>query len=237
MATAYADIAGERAADAAAPEGVRVAQAAADADQESAIEHAIESVEHAVEAVEHNVAESIHNLEAAVGHGGDHGEAGMPQLEFETFPSQIFWLVVALVALYYILSRVALPRIGSVLEARSDAIADDLDRAAEFKRRAEEADEAYQTALAEARTRAQEIAAKTKAEIQKKVDAAVEEADAEISARTAESEKHLAEIRESALRNVETVATETATALVDAIAPGAADAKAVKAAVAAKLQN
>lgn len=230
MATAYADTAGERAADAAALEGVRVAEAANEASQDGPIMRA-------VEAVEHNVAESLHNLEAAVGHGGDHGKAGMPQLEFDTFPSQIFWLVVALVALYFILSRVALPRIGSVLEARSDAIADDLDRAAEFKRRAEEADEAYQTALAEARARAQEIAAKTKADIQKQVDAAIEEADAEISARTAESEKHLAVIRENALRNVESVATDTATALIKTIAPGAVDAKAVKAAVAAKLQS
>ncbi len=167
----------------------------------------------------------------------EHGSAGMPQLEFSTFPSQIFWLVVALVALYYILSRVALPRIGSVLEARSDAIVDDLDRAADLKRRAEDADRAYQEALAEARARAQEIAAKTKAEIQKEVDQAIADADAEISARTAESEKRLAEIRESALGNVEAVASDTAKALVDAIAPGAASADALKSAVASKLQG
>lgn len=161
----------------------------------------------------------------------------MPQLDFDTFPSQIFWLIVALVVLYYILSRVALPRIGSVLEARSDAIADDLDRAADFKRRAEEADQSYQTALAEARAKAQEIAAKTRAEIQKDVDAAIAEADAEISARTAESEQRLSEIRESALANVETVANDTAVALVKAIAPGAANARSIKSAVSSKLQG
>ena len=40
--------------------------------------------------------------------------AGMPQLDPAIFPNLIFWLVVALVALYFILSRVALPRIGTV---------------------------------------------------------------------------------------------------------------------------
>jgi F-type H+-transporting ATPase subunit b len=222
--------AGETANDASAEHTVEAA--------EQAIEHAVENVEHAVENVEHGVAEGVHNIETSVGHGhGAEGGAGMPQLDFDTFPSQIFWLVVALVALYYILSRIALPRIGSVLEARSDTIADDLDRAAEYKRRAEEADHAYQAALAEARSKAQDIAAKTKAEIQKGVDKAIADADAEISARTAESEKRLAEIRESALGNVEIVAADTAAALIKAIAPGAANAKAVKTAVAAKLQR
>ena len=167
----------------------------------------------------------------------EQGSAGMPQLEFSTFPSQIFWLVVAMVVLYFILSRVALPRIGSVLEARSDAIADDLDRAAEFKRRADEADQAYQSALAEARARAQEIAAKTKAEIHKEVDAAIADADAQITARTAESEKRLSEIRESAAENVQAVAIETANALVNAVAPGTADRAAVKDAVSAQLKG
>jgi F-type H+-transporting ATPase subunit b len=239
MAIAYAEFAQPHAI---APEGVQVAagEAAHEGAAEQAVEaveHAAEAVEHAVEAVEHDVAESVHNLEAAVGHGADHGSSGMPQLDFDTFPSQIFWLIVALVALYFVLSRVALPRIGSVLEARSDAIADDLDRAAEYKRRAEEADQTYQAALAEARAKAQEIAAKTKAEIQKEVDEAISDADAEISARTAESEKRLSGIRESAMANVETVAADTTKALIDAIAPGAADAAAVKAAVAAKLQG
>ena len=46
------------------------------------------------------------------------------------YPNLIFWLVVALVALYLILSRVALPRIGTVLAERNDAIANDIEQAA-----------------------------------------------------------------------------------------------------------
>ena len=40
---------------------------------------------------------------------------GMPQLDFSTFSNQIFWLIVTLVAIYFILSRLALPRIAGVL--------------------------------------------------------------------------------------------------------------------------
>ncbi|MGJ8557588.1 MAG: F0F1 ATP synthase subunit B', partial [Sulfitobacter geojensis] len=50
---------------------------------------------------------------------------GMPQLDFSTWGNQIFWLVLALIAIYLILSRVALPRIGAVLAERSGTITND----------------------------------------------------------------------------------------------------------------
>lgn len=158
-------------------------------------------------------------------------KGGLPQLDVGTFPSQIFWLVVTLVVLFLLLSKVALPRIAAVLEERADAIADDLDKAEEFKRKAQEAEEAYEKALAEARTKAQEIAAAKRAEIQKQVDAAIAKSDAEISARTAEGEKRIGEIQESAMTAVKAVAEDTAVAIVEAILPDAADVSALQTAV------
>lgn len=172
---------------------------------------------------------------AAAAEGAEKAKGGLPQLDLGTFPSQIFWLVVALVVLFYLMSKVALPRIASVLEERADAIANDLDAAEDFKRKAEEAEAAYEQALADARSKATEIAAETRAEIQKEVDAAMAKADAEIAARTAEGEKRIAEIRDSAMEAVEGVAAETAQAVVEAILPDAADADALKAAVSARL--
>ena len=160
---------------------------------------------------------------------------GLPQLNLDSFPSQIFWLLVAFFALYWLMSKVALPRIASVLEERADAIASDLDRAEELKRKAEEAEKTYQQALADARSRAQAIAAETRAGIQKDVDAATARADAEISARTAEGEKRIAEVRESAIHSVRQVAEETAVAIIDRLMPGVADEQAVRAAVQSRL--
>ncbi|MEM1382503.1 MAG: F0F1 ATP synthase subunit B' [Pseudomonadota bacterium] len=165
----------------------------------------------------------------------EQGSAGLPQLDFSTWPSQIFWLVVALVVLYQLMAKVALPRISSVLEERADAIADDLDKAEELRRAAEEAEVAYHQALADARREAQQIAAETQADIQKQVDAAMAKADAEISARAAESEERIGEIQAQAASAVDQVAKDTALALVEAILPEAADAGAVDAAVATKL--
>lgn len=162
---------------------------------------------------------------------------GMPQLDFSTFPNQIFWLVVTLVIIYLILSRVALPRIAAVLAERQGTITNDIAAAEELKLKAIEAEKAYDKALADARSEAGRIAAETRAEIKVGLDEAIAKADAEIAARTAESEVAINAIKASAMDNVAEVARDTAVAIVAAIAPGTADDKAVVAAVDAKLKG
>jgi len=177
---------------------------------------------------------------ADTSHGGAAGAEsapGMPQLDFSTFPNQIFWLVVTLVVLYLILSRIALPRIASVLAERQGAIQRDLDKAEEMKRAAVDAENAYNKALADARQQANEIVAETKAEIQKDLDKAIAKADAEIAAKAAESETAIAAIRDSATKSVQTVANTTAADIVKSVMPGAGDAKTIKAAVAAIMKG
>lgn len=169
-----------------------------------------------------------HGIEAA-GHGG--GEAvGMPQLDFSSWPNQIFWLVIALVAIYLILSRIALPRIAAVLAERAGTVTNDIAAAEELKLKAHEAEEAYNKALADARAEANKIIGEAKAEIQAELDDANAKADAEIAAKTAESEKAIAEIRENAIQSVEEVAKATAAEIVAALG-AEADKKAIDKAV------
>ena len=169
-----------------------------------------------------------------------HGEAGqaggMPQLDFSTWPNQIFWLLVTLVVIYFVLSKIALPRIGAVLADRKSTITNDLAAAEELKQKAVAAEKAYNDALANARTEAAKIVAQAKAEIQKDLDAATAKADAEIAAKAAESEKTIAAIRDGAAAAVSEVAKDVAAELVATLG-GAADAKTVTAAVTARLKG
>jgi F-type H+-transporting ATPase subunit b len=177
--------------------------------------------------------ETGHAAEAA----GAAGHAvGMPQLDFATWPNQIFWLVVALVAIYFILTRIALPRIAAVLAERSGTIINDLSAAEELRARAVEAEKVYNEALATARTEAGKIVAKARAEIQADLDAATARADAEISERTAVSEARIAEVRAGAIESVTEVAGDVAAELV-AVLGGKAAARDVAAAVAARLKG
>lgn len=169
-----------------------------------------------------------------------HGEAGqavgMPQLDFSTWPNQIFWLLVTLVVIYLVLSKIALPRIGAVLADRKSTITNDLAAAEELKQKAVDAEKAYNDALASARTEAAKIVAQAKAEIQKDLDAATAKADLEIAAKAAESEKSIAEIRDGAAQAVAEVAKDVAAELVAALG-AKADAKTVTAAVTARLKG
>ncbi len=175
-----------------------------------------------------------HGAEAAAGHGTE--AVGMPQLDFSTFPNQIFWLLVTLVVIYFVLSRVALPRIGAVLAERQGTITNDIAAAEDLKQKAVEAEEAYNQALADARAEAQKIIAETKAEIQGELDEASAKADAEIAAQTAESEAKISEIRDGAMASVSEVAKDTAAEIVSALGQSA-DAKAITAAVTARLKG
>ena len=161
---------------------------------------------------------------------------GMPQLDFSTWGNQIFWLVITLVVIYLILSRVALPRIASVLAERQGTITNDIAAAEDLKAKAQDAEAAYDKALIDARAEAGRIVAETKAGIQADLDKAIATADTKIAAKAAEGEKVIAEIRTGALDNVKVVAKDTAKEIVAAMG-GKADAKSITAAVIARMKG
>lgn len=168
--------------------------------------------------------------------GPDGSAIGMPQLCADWMPNQIFWLLIALVAIYFVLSRIALPRIATVLAERQGAITNDLAAAEDLKQKAVDAEEAYNKALADARAEAQTIIAQNKAEMQAELDKAIAKADAEIAAKAAESEKAISEIRASAVESVEAVAKDTAGSVVAALG-GQADDAAIASAVDAQMKG
>ena len=184
--------------------------------------------------------ETVVSTEAVVatGHGAPAAASapGMPQLDITTFGNQIFWLLVVLAVIYWVLSRIALPRIGGVITDRQGAITGDLMAAEDFKHKAREAEAAYDKALADARGEAQKIVAANKAEIQKELNAAIAHADAEIAARAAESEKRIGEIRASAVEDARNVARDVTAALVESFG-GSPDQKLVNEAVDQRLKG
>ncbi len=188
---------------------------------------------HVEEAVDHAADAAGHAADAA-GHAAE--AVGMPQLDFTTFPNQIFWLVVTLVIIYLVLVKIALPRIESVLAERQGNITSDIAKAEELKQQAVEAEEAYNKALADARAEANKIVAEAKADIQADLDKAAAKADAEIAAKAAESEAAIAQIRAGAVESVKVVAKETAAEILAAMG-SKADARSITAAVNARMKG
>ena len=166
----------------------------------------------------------------------EHGSA-FPPFESDTFASQLLWLAITFGALYFLMSRVALPRVASILEVRSDRIATDLAEAERLKQETEAAIAAYEGSLATARANAQKIAGETRDKVQKEVDAQRKALEDQLAGRLAEAEKQIAATKTKALENVRTIAVDAASDIVAQLLGDKPDTKAVEAAVEASLKN
>jgi F-type H+-transporting ATPase subunit b len=137
-----------------------------------------------------------------------------PPFDSAWFPSQLLWLAITFVVLYYIMAKVALPRIGGILEDRRDRIASDLDTAERLKQESEQAEEAYQKALADARARAFTIAETARDEARAAADAQRAESEASLNEQLAAAEARIAEIKSKALADVGAIAGDATEAIV-----------------------
>jgi len=138
----------------------------------------------------------------------------MPQLEFGDFVPQLVWLVISFAGLYLMMTKVALPRIGEVIDARQERIQRDIDEAERMKRETESALAKYEQALAEARGRAHVIAEETRDKLNAEVAGERAEVDARIAEKTAEAEARIRSAKADALDKVSEVARATAGAIV-----------------------
>jgi len=140
--------------------------------------------------------------------------AGFPPFKTETFPSQIFWLVITFAFLFVVLWRVAGPRIHGVIATRRGQIEGDLTEAQRHRSDAEGASAAYQAALASARSRAQALAEENRKRIAGEVDRAKQQADAAAQADIAKAEARIQASRGEAHAHVLNAAQEAAIAIV-----------------------
>jgi len=146
-------------------------------------------------------------------------------------------LVIAFVALYLIVSRIALPRVGSVIDARQNAIEGDLAAAQKLKDESEAALKAYESDLAAARTRAQAIGAETREKLNAASEVERKSLEEKLAQKLADAEKTIATTRTNAMSNVRGIAADAATAIVQRLAGVAPDKKTVTKAVDVSLKG
>src|SRR5258706_3780599 len=136
------------------------------------------------------------------------GNGGFPPFDSSTFASQLVSLVIAFVALYLIVSRIALPRVGAVIDARQNAIEGDLAAAQKLKDESEAALKAYESELAAARSRAQAIGAETREKLNAASDAERQTLEERLAIKLAEAEKNISSTRAAAIGKVRGNASE-----------------------------
>ena len=141
-------------------------------------------------------------------------EHAFPPFQKDTFASQLVSLAIAFVALYLIVSKIALPRVGSVLDERQGKIDGDLAEAQKLKDASDAALKAYQNELAAARSRAQAIGAETREKLNAASEAERKTLEERLTHKLIEAEKTIAATREAAMSNVRSIAAEAAAAIV-----------------------
>src|ERR1700688_1499010 len=156
------------------------------------------------------VAESHGGAKDAAAHteaDGGH-KAPFPPFQKDTFASQLVSLLIAFVALYLIVSRIALPRVGKTIDDRQDAIEGDLAEAQKLKDESDRALKAYESELAAARSRAQAISAETREKLNAASEAERKTLEERLAGQLAEGGQTVASTRETAMSNVRGIAAD-----------------------------
>ena len=116
----------------------------------------------------------------------------LPQLDLATYSSQVFWLIISFVVLYFLVAKLAMPRIAEVLEERQERIEDDLDKAETLKKEAYQVRIEYEKALSAAREKAQDATRHAQEEIAKRSAEAESAAQVKVTVMLEEAEKRIA---------------------------------------------
>lgn len=162
----------------------------------------------------------------------------MPQLQQTAFfIPQLFWLAVTFITLYFLMAKVALPKIGAVIDERQRKIDDNLDKAAQLKAGAEAAVAAYEKALAESRAHAQAVIKETSDRLARNAEERNREMGVRLSEQIKTGEARIAAARDQAMANVRDIALDVAEATLSRLLGSTADQAKVQAAVSTVLKE
>jgi F-type H+-transporting ATPase subunit b len=162
-------------------------------------------------------------------HGGEHGT--FPPFDPTTYGSQLVWLVICFGALFLLMSRVALPRIGGILAEREGRMVGDLAEAARLKQETDAAIAAYEQALATARQNAHEIARKARDAAKAEIDADRSRIEKDLQGRLESAEAQIGEVKARAIKEVDAIAGDAAQAMVETLLGGSVGKAEIAAAV------
>ena len=147
--------------------------------------------------------------------------AGIPQLNVLTdgsYTNQIAWLVITFVFLYFVVSKMVLPRVTTMLEGREEKIADDLDAAERLRGEAAEVRAGYEKAVADARAQAQKTIQAAKDQAQADLAQEQGKLDEKLAAAATAAEGRINDAKNQSLAELETIAVDVASDIVSRLA-------------------
>ena len=155
----------------------------------------------------------------------------MPQLDVTTFAPQLVWLAISFVVLYLLMTKLGLPQVGAVIEARRRHLDDDLARATQLKSEAETVIAAYEQNLAAARAQAQAAMKETTDRLAAEAAERQRQLAESLGQQTAAAERQIAAAKEQALSEMPGIAIELARSVTEKLTGSVPDDRGLAAAV------
>ena len=136
----------------------------------------------------------------------------MPQMEFADYVPQIVWLVITFATLYFLMAKLALPRITDILETRQRRLDHDLELTEKLRDEATAALAEYESAVAEARGKSELILAEARESIHSETRQRLDDLNARLEGEIAESEARIRNIMTQAMGELAVAASDAARA-------------------------
>ena len=165
------------------------------------------------------------NISVSLAAGDAHEVEGLPQLNFATYTSQIFWMLIVFAVLYIFFAKKSLPEISGVIENRKNHIQSDLEVAEKLAAEADEVQESYHASLAKAQEKAAKELKKVETDMNNAATEAAEEYRLRSDKELKKAEDNIAKAQEAAMGDMNSIAAQAASDAVVKIIGGKADVK------------
>jgi len=161
------------------------------------------------------------------------GSGGMPQLDYHSFAPQLVWLAIAFLALYLVMSRLAVPAISDTLAKRQARIQSDLDAAEKANEETRDLVAAYEKRLADTREEARRLMRERGEADSTAAATRLQALHDKLAAQIGEAERRIAKQRDEVMEGLEQMAKDIGQEVYAKIAGQPADQAALAAKVAA----
>ena len=137
-----------------------------------------------------------------------HQEGVFPPFDSTTYPSQLLWLVLTFAVLYHVISKIALPRIGGVLEDRRNRIASDFTQAERLKQETDRVIASYEESLKQSQDQAHKMAEQTRARLMAESNVKRAQVEEALQIKLADAEQSISDIKNKAMADVGLIAMD-----------------------------
>ena len=144
----------------------------------------------------------------------DEGKAGLPQLDFNTYPSLIFWSVISLIIGYILMKYLVTPNIKSILNNRETNIQNDLVKAKTSSQETEKIKENIINSQTELKSRSQLIVNQALSETKLNIEKKEKDINKKLNEKVIQAEKQIMETQKLVIKEVISNAEELTTKVI-----------------------